>query len=101
MLKLHKKGSNENSSQITILFWCELYLFTLFEVSIKRRLKSVNMYEFVEKTEVNSGCLTFVFLGGKSAVEKLNSRMQFTTDKGKNSNHVRILRARIAIEETV
>jgi len=55
----------------------------------------------IEITQKHSSCFPFVLFSRKSAIYVLNSRMKLTTNKRKYSNHIRILRARIAIEEAV
>jgi len=59
------------------------------------------MNQSIEKTEIDTGCFSLVFLGCKSAVHILNSGMKPATNVGKDTYHVRVLRARIAIQKTV
>lgn len=55
----------------------------------------------IEVAQKHSSCFPFVLLSRKSAIYVLNSRMKLTTNKRKDPNYIRILRARIAIKETV
>lgn len=59
------------------------------------------MYQPVQKTEVDTGRLTFIFFRCKSAVEELYSCVKPAADIREDTHHIWVLGARIAIEETV
>ncbi len=59
------------------------------------------MNKAIKKAEVDSCCFSFILLGSKSAVHKLNPRMQFAAGVRVNSDSVGVLRAGVAVEEAV
>jgi len=59
------------------------------------------MNQSIKKAQINSSCFSFILFRTKSTIQKLNTRMKFAADIGKNSDSIRVLRARIAIEKTI
>lgn len=59
------------------------------------------MNQSIQETQINSSCFSLVLFRTKSTIQKLDARMKFAADIGKNSDSIRVLRARIAIEKTI
>lgn len=74
---------------------------SVFKVGVKRTLKSVDMDEAIEETQIHSSSFSFILLCSECAIDKLNSLIEFTAGERENSNYFRILRARVSIKETV
>ena len=55
----------------------------------------------MQKAEIDPGCLPFVFFSCEGAVEILDAWVQFATDVGVDPDNVRVLVARVAVEEAV
>ena len=88
-------------SKLPIFFGVKLVLFSIMEVAIEGRLKSINMKLFIEIAEIYPGCFSFRFFASEGAFMKLNSRIEFGANIGESSDVLWIFWARVSIEKTV
>jgi hypothetical protein len=62
MLHLHGKRVDEGGSELPVLLWSELYLFSLLKVGVEGRLKCVDVDLTVKIAQEDSGGFSLVLL---------------------------------------